>query len=59
MDDKYSLIIEDVRDFKNNTVMSYLKEEINFFLSQKNLIKRVSKRIIFGPSGKINDKIVI
>ena len=52
LDDKYSLIIEDIKDFKNNNVMGYLKEGDQFFSEPKNLIKRVSKRIVFGPSGK-------
>ena len=37
LDDKYSLIIEDVRDFKNNTVMSYLKEGDQFFSEPKKI----------------------
>ena len=34
------------------TPPEYLKEGDQFFSEPKNLIKRVRKRIIFGPSGK-------
>ena len=55
LDSKFSLIVEDVRDFNNKKVLHLLKPGDHFKSSSKLLNSRNLKRIRFGPKGLIKD----
>ncbi len=55
LDTKFSLIVEDVRDFKNKSVLHLLKPGDHFKSSLKLLNKRTLSRIKYGPKGLIKN----
>lgn len=55
LDSKFSLIVEDVRDFKNKKVLHLLNQGDHLISSPKLLNSRNLKRIRFGPKGLIKD----